>query len=148
MGMFHCRPVDGYEDFVLTSPSTIEELGDYRAFSGRLGWYFCKKCGVRTFGMGGEWVQEELDVDKWAGREGTDGTPQKVWRLKQSDSVMGYGGKPLHIVTVNAVTLEGVDLIEWKKKNWIFYCENVKRTEDTPPGEGLRFGEPFPGGYY
>ncbi|KAF2187940.1 hypothetical protein K469DRAFT_704220 [Zopfia rhizophila CBS 207.26] len=30
MGYFHCRPISCSDDFILTSPSTIEELGDYR----------------------------------------------------------------------------------------------------------------------
>lgn len=143
MGMFHCRPAEPSEDFILTSPASIEELGDYRAFSKTIGWYFCKKCGVRTFGLGGKWAQEDLNVDQWAGRQGGDGKVQKVWRTKPLDAP-GRDGTPLHYVSVNGVTLEGVDLINWHKKGWVGYVENL---DEGKRGE-LRFGEPFPGGCY
>lgn len=143
MGMFHCRPINSYRHFILTSPATIDELGDYRAFSGKIGWYFCKKCGCRTFGMGGVWVQEEVDVDKWAGREG-EGNVQKVWRSKPHESASSITGKPLHYVSVNAVTLEGVDLKEWYDKKWIFYAENRERKNGTQ----IRLSDPYEGGCY
>jgi hypothetical protein len=135
MGMFHCRPISPANDFILTSPSNIEELGDYRAFSGKIGWYFCKKCGVRLFGLGGQFEPIDLDVKKWAGEEG-DGTTQKVWRTAPDAGRMitAFDGKqvPLHYLSVNATTIEpaeGLDLREWHDKGWIFYVN----TRDADP---------------
>jgi hypothetical protein len=66
MGYFHLRPINPTEDYILVSPAP-DELGEYRCYSEKHGWYFCKKCGVRILGLGGEWEQIELDVEKWAG---------------------------------------------------------------------------------
>lgn len=157
MGMFHCRPINITDDFIMTSPSTIEELGDYRCFSKKIGWYFCKNCGVRVFGMGGEWEQVELDVEKWAGKE-SDGKLQKAWRSNpypmEKYTATGLDGKttrPLHYLSVNAVTLEGgeggVDLKEWHENGWVFYV-NSRDREKTPMKSKMRFGEPHDMGMY
>jgi hypothetical protein len=151
MGLFHCRPTDPGNNFILTSPSTIEQLGDYRTGPGRNGWYFCKKCGVRVFGLGGQWEPVELDVDKWVGKDGGDGKSRKVWVTRPKDITTVVDGKevtkPFHYLSVNAVTLDvgegGVDLKEWHEKGWIFYVENYKS------GVGLRQPDrPFPCGMY
>jgi hypothetical protein len=155
LGFFHCRPVDAANDFILTSPSTIEELGDYRAFAGKTGLYFCKSCGVRPFGLGGGWKQVELNVDEWAGKDGAEGKMQKVWMTEPKGEITlphGPGGKevtlPLHYLSVNATTLEvgegGVDLKEWHEKGWIFYVEN----REGKNGPKQRFKEPHPPGMY
>jgi hypothetical protein len=59
MGFFHCRPVTPADDFILTSPTAIEELGEYRTGSKKSAWYFCKKCGCRIMGLAGIWEQVE-----------------------------------------------------------------------------------------
>lgn len=110
--MFHCRLISVYDDCILTSPAKPEELGIYNAFSGKVNCCFSKKCAVRTFGIGGNWAQEELDVEKWTGREGGDGKPQKMWRSKALEDVKGPDGNPLHFASVNAITLEGLDLVD------------------------------------
>ena len=86
MGYFHCRPIHPAEDFILTSPATIEELGDYRTRTKKIGFYFCKNCGVRVVGVQGEWEQVELDVENWAGakRDGDAEKLQKVWKTNPS----------------------------------------------------------------
>lgn len=141
--MFHARPGDPANDFILTSPSTIEEIGKYNAFGGGTNWYFCKNCGTRVFGIGAKWVEDELDVEKWAGNEGGDGTTQKVWRTVLGDNVIA--GHPVHYVSVNAVTVEGVDLIDWHDKGYIFYINN---RDSANPIASMRFGKPHPGGCY
>ncbi|KAF2472714.1 uncharacterized protein BDR25DRAFT_11134 [Lindgomyces ingoldianus] len=150
MGYFHLRPINASDDFILTSPSTIEELGDYRCFDRKVGWYFCKTCGVRTFGLGGEWEQVELDVEKWAGKEDGEGQAQKVWKTKPMDIKKVVDGKEVtksaHYVSVNAVTLEagqeGADLRKWHEQGWIFYVDSKNHKE------AMRFGEPHEGGMY
>ncbi|KAF2789001.1 hypothetical protein K505DRAFT_328536 [Melanomma pulvis-pyrius CBS 109.77] len=134
MGFFHCRPISPADDFIVTSPS-IEELGDYRVFAKKTGWYFCKSCGVRTFGVSGKWVQEEIDVEKWAGREGGEGKMQKVWRTEPKDIETEVDGKTVtkkyHYTSVNAVTLEpggNVNLIEWHEKGWLYYVDSREET--------------------
>lgn len=145
--MFHCNPANLAEDFIVTSPAKIEDVGDYRALSKIVGWYFCKSCGVRTFGMGGEWTTKEIDVAKWAGEEGGDGKVQKVIKsVPASDGKTNWEGKPLHYISVNAMTLDGLDLIDAHNKGWVYYVNNRGK-----PGEvsfGMRFKEPYPGGCY
>ncbi|PVI01156.1 hypothetical protein DM02DRAFT_561966 [Periconia macrospinosa] len=147
LGMFHTRPKDPANDFILTSPSTIEELGIYNAFGGKNQWYFCKKCGVHAFGVGAEWISTELDVEKWAaGEEGGNNT-QKVWKTAELDYVNPkYPGKKAHYVSANAITLEEVDLIEWHDKGWIMYIDN--RNPTTNSFQSTRYGKPYPGGCY
>jgi hypothetical protein len=142
MGYFHLRLIDPTEHYILTSPADIKELGDYRCFEKKHGWYFCKTCGVRVLGLGGVWEQLELDVREWAGtkKEGEEEKLQKVWKTKGADV-----GKPYYL-SVNAVTLEpseDVDLRKWHDNGWIFYVES-RRKDGTP----LRFGEPHEGGMY
>jgi hypothetical protein len=144
MGMFHCRPADPYEDFILTSPANPEELGGYNAFGGKHKWYFCKNCAVRPFAIGGNWVQEDLDVGKWAVRQGGDAKPQKVWRTTTLEDI-GFDGKPIHYTSVNAITLDDADLVEWHKKGWICYYENRARKGAEPLQERY---EPFAGGCF
>jgi hypothetical protein len=135
MGFFHCRPISPTDDFILTSPSSIEELGDYRVFSKKIGWYFCKNCGVRILGLGGKWEQADLDIGEWAGQE-PDGKTQKV-SVTKPDGVWlkNVNGEkvpiPMHYLSVNAVTLDGgedgVDLREWHEKKWVYYVESRVR---------------------
>lgn len=147
MGMFHCRPNDLENDFILTSPAKIEDVGEYRCFSEKIGWYFCKRCGVRTFGMGGEWVPAEMDVAKWLGDGAGEGASQKVLKtIPLSNGPKGYDGKPLHYVSVNGTTLDGIDLIDVHDKGWVYYIENKYKKDGEYPQ--MRFKEPFKGGCY
>ncbi len=145
MGFFHCRPIKPEEDFILTSPSTIEELGDYRVFKKEVGWYFCKDCGVRVFGMRGEWEQVETDVAEWAAGTKQAGNEegkktQKVWMTRAPAASTG----DKHYLSVNAVTLEPseeIDLIKWHEKGWVFYVQSRE-------GDGMRLKPPFECGMY
>jgi hypothetical protein len=132
MGFFHCRPYDLPNDFILTSPSSIDELGVYKTEKCRINWYFCKNCGCRPFATSGQWEQKDLDINKWAGREGGDGKMEKVLVFKdEEEGAYNY-------MSVNAVTLEtgegGVDLKEWHEKGWIAYVENREKKEKTLGG--------------
>lgn len=147
MGMFHCRPINLTEDFILTTPAP-SELGDYRVYDKKIGWFFCKSCGVRTFGLGGAWEETEINVDEWAGRERTEEGTEKVWKTKgallQATSDSGEKiTRDMHYVSVNAVTLEGVDLREWHEKGWIFYVDSLQSPREDP-----RYGKPHVGGMY
>ena len=148
MGMFHCRPNDLANDFIVTSPANIEDVGQYRCNSAKIGWYFCKRCGVRTFGMGGEWVPEEINVAEWAGNEGGRGTTQKVFKtVPSTGGFKGFDGKQLHYVSVNGVTLDDeIDLIDVHDKGWIYYIENKYKKDGEFPQ--MRFKEPYKGGCY
>jgi hypothetical protein len=141
MGFFHCRPISPADDFILTSPSAIEELGDYRVFTKETGWYFCKKCGVRVFGLTGKWEQDEVDLEKWAGKVSGEGKLQKVWKTKApDDETEGEDGKKAtkkkHYLSVNAVTLEtegNVNLKEWHDKGWLYYVDSRENSGEARP---------------
>ncbi|KAH8725380.1 hypothetical protein GQ44DRAFT_216053 [Phaeosphaeriaceae sp. PMI808] len=150
MGYFHCRPTNPSQNYILTSPAP-EELGDYRCFAKKHGWYFCKSCGVRVLGLGGWWEQVELDVEKWAGtkQEGEEEKLQKVWMARGDDRTSEVEGKTVtqpFYLSVNAVTLEpseDIDLIKWHENGWIAYVETLKDI-----GIPLRLGKPHEGGMY
>lgn len=143
MGYFHLRPTNNASDYILLSPDP-KELGDYRCFEKKHGWIFCKKCGVRIVGLGGEWEEAEVDVEAWkAGAKnegGGKGEVKKVWKTKPKEEGKRY------YLSINAVTLEpseDIDLRKWHENGWIFYVE-CRREDGTP----LRFGEPHEGGMY
>jgi len=150
MGFFHCRPISPENDFILTSPTNIEELGDYRVFSKKNGWYFCKKCGVRVFGVGGLWEPMHVDVEQWAGEKSKGGAKQQlVMRSKPTTRTREVSGEevtePYHYVSVNAVTLEPgeeIDLRMWHDKGWIVYMDCRERTGKP------RVEKPYDGGMY
>ncbi|KAI8941767.1 hypothetical protein NX059_002970 [Plenodomus lindquistii] len=152
MGLFHCRPITPANDFILLSPSP-SDLGDYRTGTRRQGWYFCKTCGVRVFGMAGEWEQAELDIDHWAGvkQDPDKEKAQKVWRTKAmtiKETINGEEKEELyHYLSVNAVTLEpseDVDLKMWHEKGWVRYVGNLEEEY----GELFSVDTPFWGGMY
>ncbi|KAF1912734.1 hypothetical protein BDU57DRAFT_521282 [Ampelomyces quisqualis] len=151
MGYFHCRPTNPVENYILTSPSDPKELGDYRCYEKKHGWYFCKSCGVRVLGLGGSWEQIELDVEEWAGtkKDGEEEKLQKVWKTSGEDRFVEVQGQKLtrpYYLSVNAVTLEpseDIDLIKWHEKGWVYYVENLRKD-----GTQLRVGEPHEGGMY
>jgi hypothetical protein len=150
MGYFHCRPIAPADDFILTAPATIEELGEYRTGSKKTAWYFCKDCGVRVVAVAGVWEQVELDVGEWGGVEkGGEETLQKVWKSKGTTKRVVREGReeevPYHYLSVNAVTLEPggeVDLKMWHEKGWIGYVDSRFRKG------GMRLGEPHDDGMY
>ena len=153
MGLFHCRPITPSEDFILTSPATIEELGDYRTNSKKHSWYFCKQCGVRFVALGGEWEQVDMDVEQWACTKSSSDKEdlRKVWKTKGITSTTEEDGKtvtkPLHYLSVNAVTLEpseDIDLRKWHENGWVFYVQSLKKET----GSRLRLNEPYWGGMY
>ncbi|KAL5116184.1 hypothetical protein ACEQ8H_005961 [Pleosporales sp. CAS-2024a] len=141
MGYFHLRPINPTEHYILLSPKP-EELGDYRCFEKKHGWYFCKHCGVRIVGLGGSWEPMEIHVDEWAGtKEGQDTRTQTVYKT------VAPPGKKMYYLSVNATSLEpseDVDLIKWHENGWIFYVECRTREYGEPP----RFGRPYAGGMY
>ncbi|KAF2024240.1 hypothetical protein EK21DRAFT_79135 [Setomelanomma holmii] len=151
MGFFHLRPIDPHEDYIFTSPANIDDLGDYRCYGKKHGWYFCKTCGVRVLGLGGSWEQIDLDVEKWAGTRKADEEEklQKVWITKGESTTIEVQGKEItrpYYLSVNAVTLEpneDIDLRRWHESGWIFYVENLKKD-----GTKMRVGEPHEGGMY
>ena len=150
MGFFHCRPISPEEDFILISPTNLQELGDYRVFSKTNGWYFCKKCGVRVFGVAGEWEPMHTDVKQWAGveREGEEKLDLVV-RSKPTTRTRVVGAEEVteayHYVSVNAVTLEPseeIDLRMWHEKGWIMYMDCRDRKGQP------RLEKPYEGGMY
>ncbi|KAF2635535.1 hypothetical protein P280DRAFT_473788 [Massarina eburnea CBS 473.64] len=144
LNMFHTRPGEPATDFIVTSSFNISDLGICNAFRGNSSWYFWKRCGVQCFNVCGVWVQEPLDINKWVGKEGNGTDVQLVWRTVPYSNL---GFEPEHFVSANAVTIEGVDLLEWHEKEWILYCENRFLEEGTSIPEA-RYRRPHPGGCY
>lgn len=153
MGYFHCRPIDPAEDFILTSPASIDDLGEYRTFTKKIGWYFCKNCGVRVVGVAGKWEHVDLDIEHWAGKTKVEDRSklQKVWKTQGTTRTVQVDGKeetqPYHYLSVNAVTLEPgdeIDLRKWHENGWITYFGNGEQKG----GSNEQTGEPWEGGMY
>lgn len=150
MGFFHCRPISPDNDFILISPTNLEELGDYRVFSKKNGWYFCKQCGVRVFGVAGVWESTHVNVEQWAsGKSDGTGNTQSVMMSRPTTRTREVDGKevtePYHYLSVNAVTLEpseDIDLRMWHEKGWVGYVDC--RDRKGPP----RTEQPYEGGMY
>jgi hypothetical protein len=134
---------------MLLAPLDLDELGDYRCFSGVIRWLFCKTCAVRCFSlMGpGEVLERDVPEIKIPGRmeEGTEipekvvgGKTVRVWVPKESEEGT--------ILSVNAHTLEakqdGLDLREWREKGLICYMDTL----DEKAGES--YDRPHVGGAY
>lgn len=153
MGFFHCRPINPSQDFILTSPAAISELGEYRVYSKKHGWYFCKECGVRVVGTGGVWEQANIDVDKWAGveKKSEHEKLQRVWKTKGNDVtaiVDGVEASKPYYLSINATTLDQgdeVDLAKWHEQGWIYYVENLRQDKK---GLQMQLGKPYEGGMY
>lgn len=116
-------------------------------FSKRNGWYFCKKCGVRVFGVAGVWEPMHVDVEQWASGKSEGGEkPQLVMRSTPTTRAREVDGKevtePYHYLSVNAVTLEPseeIDLRMWHEKKWVGYmdCREFKGKPNVEkPHEG------------
>lgn len=135
---------------MLTSPTNVQELGDYCPSSKNKGWYFCKKCGVRVFAMAGVWEQAEINVAEWIGGNiEEDQKTQQVLRTRPFMKTLKVEGedvtKPYHYLSVNAVTLEpskDIDLRMWHEKGWVMYMDC--RDYSGPP----RLEKPYYGGMY
>lgn len=150
MGFFHCRPISPADDFVLTSPTKIEELGDYRTNTETLAWYYCKRCAVRVFAVAGVWEEAHRDLEEWAGVKSGGGQKlQPVLMTKGTTKAKMVNGEqvsePYHYLSVNAVTLEpseDIDLRKWHEKGWVFYVG--AGNHKGPP----RLEKPYEGGMY
>lgn len=142
MGFFHCRPISPADDFELISPTNIEELGDYRTQTETNGWYFCKKCGVRVFGVGAVWARVQVPAEG-------DEEERTVLRTRPTTKKKIVDGEevdaPYHYVSVNAVTLEpseDIDLRKWHEEGWVCYVDARGRKGQSRPAE------PYEGGMY
>lgn len=150
MGFFHCRPISPAEDFTLLSPANPGELGDYRTNTETTGWYFCKKCGVRVFGMAGVWEQVRAGGERRPGVDaGEEEKLQVVFKTKPTIRTRNVDGKevtePYHYVSVNAVTLEpseDIDLRKWHENGWVLYVDCRDRKGQPRPTK------PYEGGMY
>lgn len=151
MGLFHLRPINPVEDFVLVKPTNLnEELGDYRCNKRAISWFFCKVCGVRCFSFGGEGEVVDLDLDKWLGKTDTEGMTTKIWRPKGGEWRMQLDEeewvRPGCYLSINATSIEpgqeGFSLKEWTEKGWISYIDAREKIGQ------MRLGEPYEGGMY
>jgi hypothetical protein len=150
MGFFHCRPISPKDDFTLTSPINIDDVGVYRTNTETSGWYFCRKCGVHVFGVAGVWQQSVplVEGSEWD-ENGEKKVVRPVFRTMPTTRTKMVDGKettePYHYVSVNAVTLEpseDIDLKKWHENGWVFYVDS--KDHKGPP----RPGKPHEGGMY
>ena len=153
-GHLHLRLVDPHNDFILHSPLSLAELGDYQCNDKIAHFYFCKTCGVRPFIYAGKtgFATEKVDLDAWKGGKWSDEEAEKAQDGAAGAGELtevlrhGKGDTPSNdYLSINAVTLdggqEGLDLREWHEKNWMFYGNRLD-------GFALRFGTPYLGGIY
>ncbi|KAI8817513.1 uncharacterized protein EV422DRAFT_540978 [Fimicolochytrium jonesii] len=139
----------------------MEKLGNYTCFSGKLNFLFCRTCGVRCFILRGkgEVVDVEPGTDLAAAIARVSPQPHhkngevhsapdgktKVWRPRKDGWIEGCAGSTSYL-SVNATSLdagqEGLDLREWREKQWILYLDCLAEKEED------RFDRPCTGGLY
>lgn len=137
----HVRPSDPASDFLLLSPLSLNELGDYRTGDGVLRFLFCKTCAVRCFIFAGDDGEEITDVAV----PGIDEKIEKAWRPKPD------GGHPKmgHYISINAHTIDAgqpqFDMRTLTEDNKVMYCDCYSPEEDEAP---MRYGRPQENGCY
>ncbi|KAF2666363.1 hypothetical protein BT63DRAFT_57059 [Microthyrium microscopicum] len=160
LNIFHARPSNSPDDFVVLSPLTNDgaQLSDgvskYLCGGRRNTWYFCAKCGVRCFSGRGEWEVADVELEKSllsermreeaiVVKEEGEKIVVRGWRPKKDTWEERMGG-PSYL-SVNATTIdagqEGLDWRKWHENGWIGYVENLKGTRQMGSG-------PFDGGIY
>lgn len=151
MGFFHLRLRSAPDDFLLLSPVTPDEegsgVGAYTCNSELAKWYFCRRCGVRTFTIRGEKEVGEVEVpSKLLRKDGSGEGVEKVavWRVKkegwnEEHSDEGKSYFSLNMTTVDA--RQGLDLRRVQDWGVVEYCDSLFE-------EGDWAGVPYEGGMY
>ena len=142
MNIFHVRPANPRDDFMLLSPLDPDnELSIYQCYDKKNKYYFCPKCGVRCFTIGreGEVVVvdlTELDENKEGKRE--------VWRVKWDGN---YDTEPY--ASINGTTIdwrEDFELRVLTEEKRVQYLDDRSEPEEKKK-EG-RWDRPHYGGCY
>jgi hypothetical protein len=152
MGFFHVNPANPKDDFMVLSPLDPDrELGVYTPEGGRHKWFFCPKCGVRCFAVGGNGggkgevvsvASSELGLgDNSGDRE--DGK-REVWRAKWDgkDETMPY-------VSINGITIdwsEDFDMRVLTEEKRVQYFDD--KSEPEAKKKDPRWERPHYGGCY
>lgn len=164
MGMFHVHPANPRDDFVVLSPLDMDgELSKYQCYDKKRNYYFCPRCGVRCFTLGGQGEVMEVEdedvegclgeddcgevVEVRMGGEETQGGKgkrrRKVWRMNWD------GGKETEpYVSVNGTTIEwreDFDLRVLTEEKRVMYLDG--RSEPEKERE-RRWDRPHYGGIY
>ncbi|TVY78216.1 hypothetical protein LSUE1_G004168 [Lachnellula suecica] len=141
MGFLHVNPAHPRDDFMLLSPLDPDrDLNIYRCCDKKQKYYFCPRCGVRCFTLGGE--SETVVIDF---KDLVDGKEKKreVWRAKWD------GEKDTEpYVSVNGTTIdarEDLDLRVLTEEKRVQYFDG--RSEPEKEKEP-RWDRPHDGGSY
>jgi len=148
MGLFHLRPRDPPADFALVAPLAAAaaaapdpSLAAYTCNGGTCKWYFCGRCGVRTFAVDGPTEVADVELPGALLREGGGEALEKVrvWR----PAVEGWSGEDSYL-SVNFTTVDagqGVDLRRLHEWGVVEYCNTLVDKDEWQ-------GTPHEGGMY
>jgi hypothetical protein len=131
MGFFHVNPANPKDDFMVLSPLDPDrELGVYTPEGGRHKWFFCPKCGVRCFAVGGN-----------GGGEG------EVVAVASSE--LGLGDETMPYVSINGITIdwsEDFDMRVLTEEKRVQYFDD--KSEPEAKKKDPRWERPHYGGCY
>jgi hypothetical protein len=148
IGYLHCRLPDSTQDFLLLSPTKLENLASYQVFKKHIDWVFCRDCGVRCFAVAGPMETVEVDVQELV--EGKSEGKKTLVTRPQAGAWVERGTREQRnaYLSVNLLTLEkeqGFDLRELVEKKWLAYldCYETGGVRSEP-----RYDRPFEEGTY
>lgn len=142
--MLHVNPGNPRDEFMLLSPlDPASELSFYQSKSGgKEKFYFCPKCGVRCFTIGGEGERVVVEMPEVSGGEKRGGK-RKVWRVKWDGEK-----ETVPYVSVNGATIENGEDLDWRvmtEEKRIQYFDGKSESADE---KDARWDRPHDGGCY
>ncbi|KAL7929714.1 DUF636 domain-containing protein [Trichoderma chlorosporum] len=148
LGLFHLKPADPHNDFLLLSPlDPLTQLGDYLTFNRDIHFFFCKTCGVHclTFCGAGEVVDIDVAAMELPEAARTGSEPTKAWRAIRGDGSLESDA----FVTVNGHTIDAgqpaFDMRELTEKKSVYYLNTFS---DLGKGSTARWDRPHDQGCY
>lgn len=147
MSIFHVHPANPRDDFALLSPRDPDhDLSIYRCHSQAHKFYFCPKCGVRCFTLGGTGETAVVDSTELGDDDDSNNKEGKrgIWRAKWDgrDETRPY-------LSVNGTTIdyrEDFDLRVLTEEKRVQYFDD--RTEPEEKKKDARWERPHYGGCY
>ncbi|KAJ6781234.1 hypothetical protein PWT90_05097 [Aphanocladium album] len=145
MGLFHLKPADTTDDFLLLSPlDPYTELGDYLTDDKEIHFFFCKTCGVRCFSTNATGELVDVDAKELGLPEGKN-VPAKAWRAVRGSGHPEYGT----FVNANGHTIDAdqaeFDMRDLTEKKRVRYVDTYSEYGKGVPG---RWSRPHEHGSY
>lgn len=144
LGLFHLKPADPSNDFLLLSPlDPFAELGDYLTGDKNIHFFFCKTCGAHCLSFCGDGQVVNIDAAALGLPSAAGNAPSKAWRATDNGPEE-YGA----FVSVNGHTIDAgqaFDMRELTEKKLVRYGDTYSDFGEGLPG---RWDRPHDHGSY